>query len=262
MKRGRFAAFVVLIMTLLMVVPITALDVRAADSGPQESTLINIRLDGPSVVGTGVATDFSIQVSYVYPERIQEYSYKAKIVGTSTTGAKIAPDNGTDTGGLFSAEITGPSSIGKIKIEINATAKEGDVTWFRVKDFEINVVEPVYVDAVILNNGPAAANNISVDLIIDGSLKETKRYNLSSNGSASVNFTWVFSSIPQGKHTVTLVIDSQYDLVEFSRGDNVITIDVYYSDSGNPLRGIFAIMIIFVGVILFLTILMKGGKKK
>jgi len=249
-------------MVLIVAMPIAAIDAGAAESGPQESMLIDIRLDGPSVVGTGTPADYTVRVSYVYPERIQEYSYKAKIVGTGTSGAMIAPDNGTDPDGLFSLEITGTSSIGKMTVEINATAVEGGITWYRVKEFEINVVRPVFVDAVLLNIGHSAAHNVSVNMIIDGSLRETKYYNISANGSASVNFTWVFSTIPQGKHTVTLIIDSQFELVEFSRGDNVITIDVYYSDSGNPVRGIFAIMILFVGVILFLTILMKGGKKK
>jgi len=250
------------VMVLLVAMPLSAIEAGAVESGPQESMLIDIRLDGPNVVGTGTPADYTVRVSYVYPERIQEYSYKAKIIGTNTLGASVSPDNGTDLEGLFSMVITGASSTGKMMVEINATATEGNITWFRVKEFEISVVRPVFVDAVLLNIGYSDASNVSVDMIIDGSLRETKYYNISANSSISVNFTWVFSTIPQGKHTVTLVIDSQSEFVEFSKGDNVITIDVYFSDSGNPLRGILVIMIIFVGVILSLTILTKGGKKK
>jgi subtilase family serine protease len=148
-----------------------------------------------------------------------------------------------------------------MRVQINATAFETDATWYRIKEFEIDVVRPVYIDAAIINSGNTSANNVSVQMIIDGALMETKYYNLSAKGSTLVNFTWVFSTIPQGKHTIKLVIDSESKIVEFSKGDNVLSMDVYYSDSGNLLRGILSIMIMFVGVILFLTILQKGKKK-
>jgi hypothetical protein len=247
---------------LLLAMPLAAFDSSAAtDSGPRESMLIDIRLDGPNVLGANLPSDFTIRISYAYPERIQNFSYTAKIVGTNLAGATVTPNNGTGSDGSFSLKITGASAVGKMKVEINATAFEAGATWYRIKEFEIDVVRPIYVNTVLVNFGNTSANNVSVQMIIDGILMETNYYNLSALGSASVNFTWVFTSIPQGKHTIKLIIDDESNVVEFSRGDNVITMDVYYSDSGNLLRGILSLMVLFIGVILFLTIIQKGKKK-
>jgi len=263
MNRSRpFTLSMAVIMLLLLAMPLVAFDSHAAtDSSPQESMLIDIRLDGPNVIGSDMQSDFTVRISYAYPERIQSFSFAAKIVGTNLEGASVTPDNGTDSSGSFSLKITGASATGKMKVEVNATAFETDATWYRIKEFEIDVVRPIYIAAALVNSGNTSANNVSVQMIIDGALIETKYYNLSAQGSASVNFTWVFSTIPQGKHTIKLVIDEGSKIVEFSKGDNVISMDVYYSDSGNLLRGILSLMIMFVGVILFLTIIQRGKKK-
>lgn len=263
MKIARlFNLSLTIMLMMVLAMPLVALNSHAAtNTGPQESMLLDIRLDGPTVLGSGIPDDFTMRVSYTYPERIQSYGYSAKIIGTNLVGASVTPNNGTGSSGTFTLRITGSTVAGKITVQINATATETDATWYRIKEFVIDVVTPVYIDAALVNTGNTSANNVSVQMFIDNVLKETKHYNLSAQGSAAVNFTWVFSTIPQGKHTIKLVIDAESKVVEFSRGDNVMTLDVYYSDSGNILRGILSIMIIFVGVILFLTIIQKGKKK-
>jgi hypothetical protein len=263
MSRSRpFILSVAVLILLLLAMPLAAIDSHAAtNGGPQESMLLDIRLDGPSVIGAGELSDYTVRISYAYPERIQSFSYAAKIVGTNLFGAIVTPDNATDASGSFSLMITGASAVGKMKVEINATASEADSTWYRIKDFEIDVVRPVYIGATLVNSGNISANNVSVQMVIDGVLMETKHYNMSALEVITVNFTWVFSAIPQGKHTIKLIIDDESKIVEFSKGNNVFSIDVYYSDSGNLLRGTLSLMILFVGVILFLTIIQKGKKK-
>jgi hypothetical protein len=263
MNRNRpFALPLAMFMFLVLAMPFIAFDSHAAtDGGPQESMLIDIRLDGPNVIGSNLQSDFTVRISYAYPERIQNYSYAAKIVGNNLAGTSITPGNGTGPIGSFSMEITGASAAGKMTVQINATAFETDTTWYRIKEFEIDVVRPVYIDAALINLGNTPANNVSVQMIIDGVPMETKHYDLPAQGGASANFTWIFSTIPQGKHTIKLVIDHESKIVEFSEGDNVLSMDVYYSDSGNLLRGTLSLMILFVGVILFLTIIQKGKKK-
>jgi hypothetical protein len=249
-------------MLMLLAMPLAASHSHAAsDDGPQESMLIGVRLDGPNVIGSYLQADFTVRVSYVYPERIQSFGYSAKIIGTNLGSAKVTPDNASGSSGVFPLEIIGIPTAGKMKIQINATASEADATWYRVMEFEIDVVKPTYIDAAIVNSGNISVNNVSVRMVVDGDLMETKYYNMSPYGITNVNFTWVFSTIPQGKHTIALIIDDESKIVEFSQGHSMLTMDVYYSESGNPLRGILSIMIMFVGVILFLTIIQKGKKK-
>ncbi len=255
------ALFIAVIAAAVLLIPVLSIPADAQAAGPQESLLINIRLDGPDVLGAGVSSNFDLRVSYVYPERISSYGYIATIVG-ATAGASVTPNNGTGVDGLFNMSIKGSTATGKITVRINATAVEGNITWFRVRDFEFDVVKPVYVDAVLLNLGYSPANNVSINMLVDGQLKDTKYFNIEANSSLSVNFTWVFGTLTQGKHAITLILDNQSKQVEFSRGDNIVTVDVYFSESGNPLRGLMSIMIIFIGVILFFTIMSKGTKKK
>lgn len=253
-------ALIALLLSAML--PLAAFDAHAADAtGPQESMLIDIRLDGPSVLGTGVESDFTIRIAYAaYPERIQNYSYTAKVIGTNTAGGKISPDNGTDASGVFAVKVTGVENPGKMTVQINATAFEEGIAWYRLKDFEIDVVVPVYISAVLLNNGEVHVYGVAVKMYVDDEFKEMKTYNISSNGSAAVNFTWVFNTLIEGKHTIKLVIDGQSEVVEFIEGNNVITLDVYYSESGNYLRGILVLVMVFIGVVLFLTFIQKSTK--
>jgi hypothetical protein len=227
-----------------------------------ETNLIDIRLDGPDVIGTGVQETYTLRMSYAYPERVQNFSYTVKLTGDNTTGSSISPTNGTAKNGVFTLKVTAPSAVGKFTVQINATADEGRATWFRVEDFELEAVKPVYVNAVLMNSGSASLTNASVKMLVDGVLKRTEFFNISSGQSIQLNFTWVFSTMSEGKHTITLIANDDTNTVEFSTGDNVLTIDVYYSTSGNLLRGILGIMTVFVAIILVMTFLQKKPSAK
>lgn len=227
-----------------------------------ETNLIDIRLDGPDVIGTGVQETYTLRMTYAYEERIQNFSYTAKLTGGNTTGSSISPANGTSKNGVFTIKVTAPGSAGKFNVQINATADEGRATWFRVEDFELDAVKPVYVNAVLVNNGNSSLTNASVKMLVDGVLKRTESFSIASGQSIQLNFTWVFSTMTEGKHTITLIANDGTNSVEFSTGDNVMTIDVYYSTSGNLIRGILSIMIVFVAIILVLTFLQKKPSSK
>lgn len=258
MSGSRLISVLFIAVALLLVsAPMIAHGSQAAGKKIAESTLIDIRLDGPSVIGIDLNTSFTLRVSYAYPERILNYTFKAQIIGTDIAGGKLTPSNGTSNSGVFPIGITGVSQPGKMQIQVNVTAAEAGAEWFRLKEFDIDVVKPIYIDATLVNDGGVPANSVSVKMLVDGELKDTKYVNVDANGTLLLNFSWVFSTVPEGKHTITLVIDDPSKFVEFSEGNNVMKIDVYYSQSGDAMRGILVIVMIFAAFILLMTILQK-----
>ena len=240
--------------------PLTVIKSEAAGK-TSESMLMDVRLDGPSYVGTGIITDVVLRISYAYPERIDNYTFRAELIDDLGDGI-IAPDNGTAEDGIFHLKITGASTVGKMTIEINATANEGATTWYMIKNFDIDVVKPIFIDVTIQNAGQVIATNVTIKLIIDGELKSTQTVSIMSNTTLPLKFNWTFSTIQQGKHTVTIIIDDPSRIVEFSEGNNILTMDVYYAEPGNILRGVLAIGIMFVAFILIMTILQKKQAPK
>ena len=250
------------ILILSILAPVISIDSQASSGKPTESMLIDVRLDGANLIGAGMEETFTLRISYAYPERILNFSYLAQMTGTNTTGGSIAPINATSGEGVFKVNIRGPITPGKITVKVNATATEAISTWYRVKEFEIEIIKPIYVEAKLVNNGDVAVNGVSVKMLVDGELMQTEEYNLTGRQIIDLNFSWVAASISEGKHTVTLMIDDPTNIVDFSSGDNVITLDVYYSKSGDILRGVLVLMIIFVTIILILTFLQKKGGSK
>lgn len=259
MRQRWLVAPILALLVLSILAPVISTPAKATAT---ETNLIDVRLDGPDVIGTGVQETYTLRVSYLYPERIQNFSYTAKLTGGNTTGGSVLPSNGTAKNGVFTLKVTAPGAAGKFTVQINATADEGRATWFWVEDFELEAVRPVYVNAVLVNSGNASLTDASVKMLVDGELKRTEFFNITSGQSIQLNFTWVFSTMSEGKHTITLIANDGTDTVEFSTGDNVLTIDVYYSTSGNILRGVLGIMIVFVAIILVMTFLQKKPSAK
>lgn len=261
-RRFLLVAPLLAILLLSILAPMTSIESQASSGKPVESMLIDVRLDGADVIGAGMVETFTLRVSYAYPERILNFSYIAEMTGENTTGGSITPINATSGEGVFKVEIRGPTTPGKITIKVNASAIEATNTWYRTKEFDIDIVKPIYIEANLVNNADIAVGNVTVSMLVDGKLMQTEKYNLSSQQTIALNFSWVTASISEGKHTVTLMIDDQTNFIGFSSGKKVLTLDVYYSQSGNILRGVLVLMIIFVAIILVLTFIQKKGGSK
>jgi len=259
---GMLVAPFLAILMLAILAPMVSIDSQASSGKPTESMLIDIRLDGADMIGAGMEETFTLRISYAYPERILNFSYLAEMTGANTTGGSVTPENATSGEGVFKVAIRGPITPGKITIKVNATATEARNTWYRVKEFEIDIAKPIYVKAKLVNNGDVAVTGVSVKMLVDGELMQTEEYNLTGRQTIDLNFSWVAASISEGKHTVTLMIDDSTNIIDFSNGDNILTLDVYYSNSGNILRGVLVLMIVFVAIILVLTFLQKKGGSK
>ncbi|MDH4123451.1 MAG: hypothetical protein OEV21_05165 [Thermoplasmata archaeon] len=263
MKANAGTVNIVLIVMLLMTafVPFVS-GVSDATTKISESLQMTVKLEGPAIVGIGVDSDFVLRIKYAYPERIENYSFTATILDEDIeVGGRITPNNGTADDGVFDIKIAGTNKVGQMTVIINATARELDVEWYTIEEFEIDVVESVLISATLENKGIINVSNVSVSLWIDGELIDTKYFAINGNTSVNFNFNWTFSTLQEGRHIVTLIIDDPSGVVEFSEGNNVLVKYIYYSTSGNILRGIIAIGIMFVAFILIMTILQRPGAR-
>jgi len=251
-----------IIMVLLLcalVFPLTAIDARAADAS--ESMYLTVKLEGPSLLGAGVEGQYVLRVWYFFKERIDNYSFTASIVGDDVSGGAVSPNNGTSGKGVFNLTITGASKPGTMTVRINASADEFGKTWYKVEEFDIEIVNSIVIKAAIENKGYAPVTNVSVKMLVDGTLIDERRVSINPISRVDLTFNWTFSSIPEGRHVITIIIDDPSGVAEFEEGNNVLTKEVYYVTSGNWLRGVLAIGIMFIAFVLIMTLLQRSAKK-
>ncbi|MEM2839247.1 MAG: CARDB domain-containing protein [Thermoplasmata archaeon] len=240
--------------------PLSATDARAGNDA-SESMYLTVKLEGPGVLGAGVEGKFVLRISYFFKERIDNYSYTASIVGEDISGGAVSPNNGTSSKGVFNLTITGASEPGTMTVQINASAEEFGKKWYKVEEFDIEIVNSIVIRASIENKGYAPVTNVSVRMLVDGALIDEKRISINPISRIDVTFNWTFSSISEGRHVIMIIIDDPMEVAEFHEGNNVLIKEIYYATSGNWLRGFLAIGIMFIAFVLVMTLLQRSAKK-
>jgi hypothetical protein len=193
------------------------------------------------------------------------FTYKAEVVADNKTGSLISPSTGSSSSGVFKMNITMPGEAPQtIKIKFNVTSKDpatGDSVE-RVKEYAIDVVDPIVITAKVYNFGDVEAKNVTAKFYADGIYLGMETFSLPAGGSKSISHNWTWRHIDAGKHTVTVVLDDANDMVEFSSGNNVYSMTVYVGDEGNVLGGVLTIGVIIMSVFVFLTYIQKPVRKK
>jgi len=193
------------------------------------------------------------------------FSYKAEIVGTNTTGSAVTPSTGTSTTGVFVLNITMPKSAPQtIKININATSKisAGSDSTTAEREFSMKVVDLVVIRATVFNNGPVDAENVTARFFADSELLETRIFNVLANSSEQIEYNWTFLNIKNGKHVITVTVDDPNNIVEFSDGNNVFSRTVYVGKQGNPAGAVLTIGVIVMSVMVALMYMSKPQSRK
>ncbi len=193
------------------------------------------------------------------------YSYKAEIIADNETGALVSPSSGSSASGEFSISVTmpgyGPQTI---KIRINVTSRDvysGDATE-KTREYEVKVLDPIVLHATVYNMGVVDAKNVTAKFYADGEYLGSRTFDLEAGLSKVLSYNWTWVNIAEGKHKVTVVLDSANDIVEFSNGNNIYTMTVYVGDESNPLGAVLTVGVIVIAVMVFLTYLQKPAPKK
>jgi hypothetical protein len=198
-------------------------------------------------------------------DSVGNFSYRAEIVGTNTTGSAVNPSTGTSATGVFVLNITMPKSAPQtIKIKINATSKESasSVSITAEREFSMKVVDPVVILATVFNNGPVDARNVTARFYADSELLETRIFSVSANSYKQIEYNWTFLDIKKGKHVITVTVDDPNNIVEFSDGNNVFSRTVYVGKQGNPAGAVLTVGIIIMSVLVGLMYMSKPQARK
>lgn len=193
------------------------------------------------------------------------FSYKAEITGSNTTGSAVNPSTGTSETGVFVLNVTMPKSAPQtIKIKINATSKStsGSVSVTAEREFSLKVVDPVVIRATVFNRGPVDVGNVTARFYADSELIGTRIFNISRNSSEQIEYNWTFLDIRNGKHVITVTVDDPNNIVEFSDGNNVFSRTIYVGKQGNPAGAVLTIGVIIMSVLVALMYLSKPQARK
>lgn len=227
---------------------------------------VSIDLDHPAYAAKGHTVECVLTVEGGPAEDLAgNFSFRAEIVGTNTTGSAVGPSTGTSATGVFVLNVTMPKSAPQtIKIKINATSKDsaGGVSTTAEREFSMKVIDPVVIRATVFNNGPVDAENVTARFYADGELLETRIFSVSANSFDEIEYNWTFLNIKNGKHVITVTVDDPNNIAEFSDGNNVFSRTVYVGKQGNPAGAVLTIGVIIMSVLVALMYMSKPQSRR
>lgn len=251
------------VLALCLAVPCLSVIMSAPEASGWSG--ISIDLDHPSYAAKGSTIKMVLTISGGPAGELGgNFTFKAELDGTNTTGASVTPSTGTSQSGVFKLNLTLPTDAPQtLKILINATSKE-----WRTKaatssqsTFEIKVVDPIVITATVFNSGNVDARNVSARFYADGALLTTMIFNVTAGSTHDLVYNWTFAKIKSGKHVVTVTVDDPAGVVEFSDGNNILSQTVYVGSQGNPAGVILSIGVIIAAILAVLMFMAKPPKR-
>ncbi len=264
MRRMRFSALLALLVTASLAMMALPIGVQLSSDATAYGG-ISVQFDRPLFAGKSQTVQCTLTITGGPAEDGGgNYTYRAEVEGTNTTGSSVDPTTSTSPSGVFKLNVTMPGEAPqKIKVRINATSKGGvpQVTKYLEQEFEMEVVDPIFITATVYNMGEVDALNVTAKFYADGTYLASRVFNVTAGSSTKISYNWSFESIRSGEHVITIVVDDANKLVEFSNGNNVYSLTIYVADTGNPLGAVLAIGVIVISVFVGLMWLQKPPKR-
>jgi hypothetical protein len=227
---------------------------------------VSVQIDHPSFAGVSSLVQISI-TAYGGPAADVGGDYTVSDIqasGTNTTGFDWEPKSPTNEEGIFTINLTMPGEGGQtVKFTVNVTSRSSDyeAQRFGITDFQIKLVEPIVISALVYNTGAVEADNVTARFYADGALIHTVEFAVTAGNSTRLTYNWTFSSIKNGKHEITVTVDDPNEVVEFSNGNNVLALTIYVGEQGNPGGAVLTVVVIILAVLFVLTYLQKPAKR-
>ena len=261
-RAGR--AFLMLALAFSIALPVASVTHPIHDAAAWSG--VSIDLDHPAYAAQGQVVKCILTVEGgPAGDSVGNFSYKADIVGTNTTGSAVNPSTGTSETGVFVLNVTMPKSAPQtIKIKINATSKisAGSDSVTAEREFSMKVVDPIVIRATVYNYGPVDAENVTARFYADSDLLETRTFSVSAESYTQIECNWTFLDIKKGKHVITVTVDDPNNIAEFSDGNNVFSKTIYVGKQGNPAGAVLTIGVIIMSVMVALMYMSKPQSRK
>ncbi len=248
-----------------LVVVLSGVTVIGLSGNASAYSPVEVSLDTPTFAGTLEKVPCTLRISGgPAAEYGTNYTFKAEIVADNMTGSSVTPSTGSSGSGVFHLNVTMPGEAQTIKVRINATSKSRDSTDYvsKLRDFEINVVEPIVIKATVYNTGSVDAENVTATFYADGILLGEQVFSLTAGANKVLVHNWTWANIAEGEHVVSVLIDDDDGIVEFSDGNNVFSQTIYVGSQGNPIGAVLTVGVIIMSVLVALMYMAKPAKRK
>lgn len=195
------------------------------------------------------------------------YTYEADLIGDDVSDADIDTTSSESDAGVFTFNVTAPSTAQTFTIVVNCTSYNDDVTLYSNLTFKVTAVEPVVITATITNNGEVSATGIPLVLQLYESGDWVTLYNttidLDAGDSYDFSYNWTVEDLESGEYKFRLVLDENNTVVTFEGGGSVYEKTVYYDVSGYDwLNTMFWVLIIALAIVTFFVWIRPDKKKK
>jgi len=264
---GREASRFMLATVLALVLTVPSLQLLGTPQNVSAYSDISISLDYPRYAGTGEVVVCTLTVDGGPAADLGgNFSYDVRVVvEEGSAPPEPSPKKASSESGVFKFNVTmpsvGPQTITLI-VNVTSNAAGGTASTFKVREFEMKVVEPVVIRATVYNVGDADVTDATARIYADGVLLATKTFSVVKGSSATIQHNWTFVKIDAGKHVVTIVVDEADGLVEFRDGNNVYSLTIYIGERSNPIGAILTVGVMVMSVLVALMVLQKPSRRK
>ena len=197
------------------------------------------------------------------------YSAVLNNKGGDAQAGSVSPSSGTLTNGVDQTiTIKAPKEAGKYTLQVTFSVKKDDKAQTSVvRTQTITVVEPVVLNAVLMNNSNVDFTNFAVYFKVDGVLIEDSKalVSVAAGKTTTVSFEWTVESLSNGRHTFQVVAGDENigsSTTSFLGGQG--TFYVGHSDYGllNVLLAILLVILIVIVIYFYRKPVKNYGKPK
>lgn len=217
-----------------------------------ESSPLYVSIDGPTVMGKGETQMYRVVVEGGPSEGKGNYTYTASILGVTTADAYVIPTSGTSHTGTFYLNVTAQGGFPRITLWVNVTSSYGGELEKKVKEYGIEVVDPIVITAELVNNGAITVNNVPLTIYADGKVIHSTDVSLEPKETVTLRYNWTDPTVSRGSHVIQLVLDPDQEYVTFLGGGTVYTSTIWVGEEDWGLWDtLFIVLIIFLAFLAF-----------
>lgn len=226
-----------------------------------EHSPMYISIDGPIVMGKGETKMYRVDVAGGPSEGKGNYTYTTSILGTTGGDAYVLPTDGISNGTFF-LNVTAKGEAPRIVLWVNVTSSFGVEEERMVKEYGIEVVDPIVIAANVVNNGNISVNGVPLTVFADGKSIYSTTVSLDPGASTTVRYNWTDPTVSSGEHVIKLMLDPDQEFVTFIGGGTVYTSTIWVGEQDWGLWNIlFIVLAIFLAFMAY-TFYKRPSKRR
>ncbi|NYT11704.1 MAG: hypothetical protein GKC03_04030 [Methanomassiliicoccales archaeon] len=220
-----------------------------------------ISIDGPIVMGKGETKMYRVDVAGGPSEGKGNYTYTASILGTTGADAHVLPSDGTSSGTFF-LNVTAKGEVPRIVLWVNVTSFFGIEEERMVKEYGIEVMDPIVISANVVNNGNISVRGVPLTVFADGKSIYSTTVSLDPGASTTIRYNWTDPSVSSGEHVIKLMLDPDQEFITFIGGGTVYTSTIWVGEQDWGLWNIlFVVLAIFLAFMAY-TFYRRPSKRR